>query len=170
MNCELVRERLSAYLDNMLASDEYGEIMLHLQRCSRCMMLLAELRQNDILLAWLPRMSPHPALSERIFASPEMLELTDLLDSQYDFMTFEQWRSPLALQQLGNQETAPRPRLISLPGGRSSLPDTTALPVTQPITAAHLIPGRRMRRLRRPLFLLKISRWLADLFTETDGQ
>jgi Tol biopolymer transport system component len=39
------------------------------------MMLLAELRQNDILLAQLPRVSPSPALHERIFSASEFVEL-----------------------------------------------------------------------------------------------
>jgi WD40 repeat protein/anti-sigma factor RsiW len=75
MNCEQVEERLSAYLDNMLAPDERRALTLHLQGCPRCMMLLAELRQNDILLARLPRVSPSPALHERIFSAPEFVEL-----------------------------------------------------------------------------------------------
>ncbi len=82
MNCEQVEERLSAYLDNVLTSDERREITIHLQACSRCMMLLAELRQNDILLAQLPRVSPSSALHERIFSTPEMLELAKMISSQ----------------------------------------------------------------------------------------
>lgn len=77
MNCEHVEERLSPYLDNMLAPDERREIAMHLQSCPHCMMSLAEFRQNDILLAQLPRVSPHPALRERLLSSPEMLELPE---------------------------------------------------------------------------------------------
>ena len=75
MNCEQVEERLSAYLDNMLAPEERRALALHLQGCPRCMMLLAELRQNDILLARLPRVNPSPTLHERIFSAPEFVEL-----------------------------------------------------------------------------------------------
>jgi anti-sigma factor RsiW len=68
MTCERVEDGLSAYLDNVLASDERREITLHLQTCPRCRKSLDELRQNDILLAQLPRISPSPSLRERIFS------------------------------------------------------------------------------------------------------
>ncbi len=83
MNCEQVEERLSAYLDNMLAPEERRAITIHLQSCPRCMMLLAELRQNDILLAQLPRVSPSPALHERIFSAPEFIELVRMLPERF---------------------------------------------------------------------------------------
>lgn len=77
MNCEQVEARLSAYLDNMLASDERQEVTIHLQTCPRCMMLLAVLRQNDMLLARLPRVSPSPELRARLFALPEVRKLME---------------------------------------------------------------------------------------------
>ncbi len=67
MNCKHVEERLSTYLDNMLTPDERREIAVHLQACPQCTMSLAELRQNDMLLAQLARVSPRPALRERLF-------------------------------------------------------------------------------------------------------
>ncbi|HEX7734980.1 MAG TPA: zf-HC2 domain-containing protein [Ktedonobacteraceae bacterium] len=81
MNCEQVEERLSAYLDNMLAPVERREVTIHLQTCPNCMALLAELRQNDLLLARLPRISPVPALREHFFALPEMRELSEAASS-----------------------------------------------------------------------------------------
>lgn len=83
MNCEQVEERLSAYLDNMLAPEERRAMTIHLQGCPRCMMLLAELRQNDILLAQLPRVSPSPALHGRIFSAPEFVELVRMLSDRF---------------------------------------------------------------------------------------
>lgn len=70
MNCEQVEERLSAYLDTVLAPGEHQALTFHLQHCLRCMLALAELRHNDLLLAQLPRISPSPALRERILAAP----------------------------------------------------------------------------------------------------
>jgi anti-sigma factor RsiW len=67
MNCEHVEEGLSAYLDNMLAPEESREFTIHLQICTRCMLSLAELRQNDILIARLPRFNPPSALHTRLF-------------------------------------------------------------------------------------------------------
>lgn len=71
MNCEQVEERLSAYLDTMLAPGEYQVLTFHLQHCLRCMLVLAELRHNDLLLAHLPRISPPPVLRERVLAPPD---------------------------------------------------------------------------------------------------
>lgn len=82
MNCEQVEERLSAYLDNMLAPGEYRALTIHLQNCLRCMVLHAELRQNDILLAQLPRINPSPALQARIFSAPEVVAQTRTLWAQ----------------------------------------------------------------------------------------
>jgi anti-sigma factor RsiW len=85
MNCEQAEERLSPYLDGMLTQDERREIAIHLQSCSRCMALLAEFRQNDILLARLPRVSPAASLHERIFSTPEMIELAKNASSRSFF-------------------------------------------------------------------------------------
>ena len=75
MNCEQVEELLSAYLDNMLvlgetaaAADQlHAEITTHLQDCLRCSNIFADYRRNDILLSEMPRVSPTPALRDRIF-------------------------------------------------------------------------------------------------------
>src|SRR5581483_9474120 len=83
MNCEQVKERLSAYLDSMLAPEERRAMALHLQSCPHCMTLLAELRQNDILLARLPRVSPSPALHERVFSAPEFVELVRMFPDRF---------------------------------------------------------------------------------------
>jgi anti-sigma factor RsiW len=75
MNCEQVEERLSAYLDNMLTSDERQATTVHLLTCSHCTLLLAELRQHDMLLAQLPRVYPSLTLHERIFSDPQLRAL-----------------------------------------------------------------------------------------------
>jgi len=82
MKCEQVEERLSAYLDDMLAPGEHQSVTHHLQTCTHCSMELAELRQHDLLLAQLPRVYPPAALHERLFAKPEMRELIAMLNQQ----------------------------------------------------------------------------------------
>jgi anti-sigma factor RsiW len=84
MNCEQVEAGLSAYLDNVLAPLERGEIAVHLHSCSRCMLSLDELRQNDVLLAGLARVGPSPALRERLFSSAEMCELSNAAGNHAD--------------------------------------------------------------------------------------
>ncbi|HEY1349760.1 MAG TPA: zf-HC2 domain-containing protein [Ktedonobacteraceae bacterium] len=82
MNCEQVEEHLSAYLDNMLAPEEYRALTIHLQNCLRCMLSLTELRQNDLLLAHLPRFHPSAVLYERIFSAPECVGQIRALSEQ----------------------------------------------------------------------------------------
>lgn len=82
MNCEQVEEHLSAYLDNMLAPQEYRALTIHLHNCLRCMMSLTELRQNDMFLAQLPRLMPSSDLYERIFSAPEFVEHIRALSEQ----------------------------------------------------------------------------------------
>ncbi|TMC87222.1 MAG: zf-HC2 domain-containing protein, partial [Chloroflexi bacterium] len=86
MNCEQVEELLSVYLDDSFAVGETAETALelqhdiaaHLQDCVRCSTTLADFRRFDILLAQMPRISPSPALREKIFTSPEYFELTGI--------------------------------------------------------------------------------------------
>lgn len=119
MNCEQVEERLSAYLDDMLTLEERQEIAIHLQACRSCVALLDELRQNDLLLAQLPRVSPRPALQARLFSAPEMLVL---VGSRQRCLSLPyrcyRWARPLASLHLvwrGN-----RLYLVRLPNGRSA--------------------------------------------------
>ena len=91
MNCERVEELLSAYLDNALASEEWQEVIAHLQTCTNCSAMLIEFSRNDALISHLPRVSPDPALRNRIFSSPEFLELTGTFDIS------AAWRCALSL-------------------------------------------------------------------------
>src|SRR5579884_1012254 len=76
MSCEHVKDLLSAYLDNELASDEREHVHTHLQGCSRCQAVLEDYRHFNTLLAELPRVSPNPILRYATFSSPEYLKLT----------------------------------------------------------------------------------------------
>jgi len=62
---DILEERLSAYLDDMLDADERAELEAHLATCDTCQRQLAELRQVRALL----RAMPQPALP-RSFALP----------------------------------------------------------------------------------------------------
>lgn len=110
MNCEQVEERLSAYLDDMLNLEEHQEIVMHLQACPRCMMSLAELRQNDMLLAQLPRVSPHPMLHERLFSSFVLLEATE--PNQSHWLLSDKWTHSLAFLRRARRDS--RSSLIAL--------------------------------------------------------
>ena len=102
MNCEQVEELLSAYLDNQLATEERREIASHLHQCRQCNAILTEFRRNDALLRHLPRVSPDPALRERIFSSPEYIELTGTFDARGSAPE-EDWTAGLPIVRRGIQ-------------------------------------------------------------------
>jgi hypothetical protein len=120
MNCERVEELLSAYLDNSLALEEWREVSAHLQTCTRCNALLAEFSRNDALIARLPRFSPDPALYNRIFSSPEFLELTGTFDIGSE--TQKDWTIPKLPASHSHRDMSGRPQLVAIPGGRSTTP------------------------------------------------
>lgn len=157
MNCELVEERLSAYLDNMLVPGERQEVTVHLQSCPRCMMLLAELRQNDILLAQLPRVSPHSSLRQRLFSSPELLELVGTTNRGPGSTAVDEWTRCLGTRQLGGREVNSHPHLVSLPGGRTALPRAGDVPATPPTVILHPSSSRARRRGRLLFSPLKLA-------------
>jgi Putative zinc-finger/WD40-like Beta Propeller Repeat len=136
MNCERVEELLSAYLDNALALEEWREVSVHLQTCTRCNALLAEFSRNDALIARLPRFSPDPALYNRIFSSPEFLELTGTFDISSE--TQKDWTIPKLPASHSHRDVSVRHQLVAIPGGRS----TTPTPSIQPP------PPRRSRNSR----------------------
>src|SRR6266571_4552890 len=144
MNCEQVEELLSAYLDNALAPAERREVAAHLQTCSSCSIMLAEFMRNDALLSHLPRVSPDPALRERIFSSPEFLELTGTFDASREAQ--EDWTIPRLPAKSPRRDTPGRPQLIAIPGGRSTSPTPSIKPP----------PPRRSRNSRtlRTLFVV----------------
>ena len=152
MNCEQVEELLSAYLDNALAIGEppelashlRSEITVHLQTCARCSHMLDDFRHFDILLSELPRVRPSPALSDRIFSSPEYLELTGTFDVSGGIAENNPSRS--------RRDTAGRPRLVALPGGRRS---SSTAPTQQKIPAF-----RPERGLATPTAQRRRSAWI----------
>lgn len=129
MSCEQVKALLSAYLDSALSTEEQEIVAAHLHSCIECNALLSEYRHLDTLVAHLPRISPDPSLRQRIFRSPEYLELTG---------TFGRSER--------TNETAPHrrarrdhPHLVALPGGRQPSVSSTA----------RTRPNARMRVRRR---------------------
>ncbi len=158
MNCEHVEESLSTYLDNMLAPDERRAIAIHLQTCPGCTIYLAELRQNDTLLAQLPRIRPGVALRERLFASPEMFELTGTVSTVSSAsQNFTQAYTRDARAQ-NSRETVKGPQLVSAPGVHSSsfeqrypLPKIAPTPTTEARSAYHRRSVRAEKRYPTPL-------------------
>jgi WD40 repeat protein len=143
MNCERVEELLSAYLDNALASEEWRAVTVHLQMCSKCSATLAEFRRNDALIANLPRVNPDAALRNRVFFSPEFLELTGTFDSGGESQ--KDWTVPKLPAKSSRRDTPGRPQLVAIPGGRSTLPT----PAVQPL----LSHQRRKSGYLRTLFI-----------------
>jgi hypothetical protein len=120
MNCERVEELLSAYLDNALAFEEWREVTAHLQTCTKCSAMLAEFSHNDALISHLPRVSPDPALRNRIFSSPEFLELTGTFDISGEAQ--KDWTVSQLPAKSPRRDTPGRPQLVAIPGGRSTSP------------------------------------------------
>jgi Tol biopolymer transport system component len=140
MNCEQVEELLSAYLDNMLAPEERRQVAAHLQTCRSCTQALADYRRNDVLLARLPRVAPDAALRERIFSSPDFLELTS--DTLEDAPPAGPTVPRLAAKS-PRRDTPGRPHLVAIPGGRSTAP--------HPTVKVEIPPARRRSRSSRTL-------------------
>jgi Tol biopolymer transport system component len=144
MNCEQVEELLSAYLDNELAPEERRVVAAHVEECSHCSAVLADFRRHDFLLSQLPRVSPSPALRDRIFSSSEYLELTGTFDSS------SAETNPYKHPRI---EPTGRPHLIALPGGRSSrggLLSGSGTPAPEP-QPTRKQPALRLRRKGSPL-------------------
>ncbi|HLZ24092.1 MAG TPA: zf-HC2 domain-containing protein [Ktedonobacterales bacterium] len=140
MNCEQVEELLSAYLDNMLAPEERRQVAAHLQTCRACTQTLADYRRNDTLLARLPRVAPDAALRERIFSSPDFLELTGELPGNVSSAGQTVPRMPARSPR---RDTPGRPHLVAIPGGRSTAP--------QPTVKVEMPPRRDRSRTMRTL-------------------
>ncbi len=142
MNCEQVEELLSAYLDDALAPEERVDVAAHLQECSQCSSILVDFRRFDALLKQLPRVSPSAALRERIFSSPEYLELTGTFGASSE-TTREYTQPTLPVQGRARRDTPGRPQLVAMPGGRSTSPRQQSRS-----------PAQRRRPFAMPLTLL----------------
>ncbi len=126
MNCERVEELLSAYLDNALVPEEWREVTAHLETCAECSAMLAEFSRNDALISHLPRVSPDAALRDRIFSSPEFLELTGTFDISGEAQ--KDWTMPKLPSKSPRRDAAGRPQLVAIPGGRSTSPTPSVRP------------------------------------------
>jgi WD40 repeat protein len=113
----------------MLAPEEQQAVASHLHQCLHCRTVLADYSRYDTFLAHLPRVSPEPALRERLFASPEYHELLQTLNN------------PTA-----TAAQPERPQLVALPGGRAPRPDVSDSGSLNQETRP--MPGRRPPRRR----------------------
>lgn len=111
MNCEHVKELLSAYLDNTLTANEREVVTAHVDACSECHSILDDFHRFDTLLSQLPRVSPGPHLRQRIFTSPDYLELTG---------TSGRSKEQTHLRASAPLRSPDRPKLVALPGGRQT--------------------------------------------------
>ncbi len=147
MNCEQVKELLSAYLDAALAPQERREVEAHLLTCAECRQILADFQYFDTLLSQLPRIAPDHSLRERLFSSPEYLELTGT------FGTRRRTDEPTAPFRRVEHDDPRRPRLIALPGGRNASPPsdtpTRYAPALDPFALGGGSTWRRSIRIMR---------------------
>lgn len=183
MNCEQVEELLSAYLDDSLAVGETAEsafqlkldIASHLQNCIHCSTMLADFRRFDNLLAHTPHVSPDPALRDKIFSSPEYLELTGTTDiavtpRSYDTQQENLERehtTPHRSARSTRRDTPGRPQLVALPGGRSTSPNPAihpSTPVPQPLRT-NTSPLRKRRKNSLGLVVMQATIAAALLLT-----
>ncbi|MBA2393875.1 MAG: PD40 domain-containing protein [Ktedonobacteraceae bacterium] len=119
MNCEQVRELLSAYLDDALAPEEKRTLATHLETCSECRAMLADFRHFDTLLHHLPRVSPGVGLRQKIFSSPEYLELTGAsVSGKKPSVQTAPYRS--VRKGIERDRNGQYPPLVALPGGRDN--------------------------------------------------
>lgn len=148
MNCEHVKELLSAYLDDVLASDERQQIATHLHSCETCLAILNDFQHFDTLLAQLPRISPHQALHDAIFLSGDYLELTGTLPA---VRTADRATVPAPGVRLSRSQ---RPKLVALPGGRHPSTSHSTSSSVLAKTLEHPIqkPRRRAKRLQRVVY------------------
>lgn len=175
MNCEQVEELLSAYLDNMLAPEERRAIAIHLQHCPRCSTTLAEFRRNDTLIAHLPRVSPDPALRDRIFSSPDFLEPTGTFDTGNE--VYNEWTVPRLPAKSSRRDTPGRPQLVALPGGRSTSPTPSVIPSRQKLQRRASIGSRILIPALAAIVILAIgiggllglNNWLHSTQTANNG-
>ena len=159
MNCEQVEVLLSACLDDSLAWGETAEsaselksqIATHLQDCIHCSTVLADYRRFDALLEQMPRVEPGPALRERIFSSPEYLELT----GTHDGTRVDKDLDLTVPYNNVRRDTPSRPQLVALPGGRRATADSSSTSTTQ--TLPSLQPGIQKRHKRWGLRAMQVA-------------
>jgi Tol biopolymer transport system component len=158
MNCEQVEELLSAYLDGTLAVGETAEaahqlrlnIAAHLAKCVQCSAVLADFRRFDALLAQMPRVSPDLALRNRIFTSPEYLELT----GTNDISTAVTDKDQTAPYRNVRRDTPGRPQLVALPGGRRS--SSSKPEIASPVAIPQQVLAPPIFRKRRSAWGLRV--------------
>jgi hypothetical protein len=140
MNCEQVKESLSAYLDDVLAPEEKRTIATHLETCSECNAMLADFRRFDTLLHQLPRVSPGAGLRQKIFSSPEYLELTGVSAPKTKLSA---QTTPSRSVRTDTDKRGNYPQLVALPGGRQDQRSSSAT-----TSSSSFINSDKMRRNR----------------------
>lgn len=77
MDCDRVREELSAYLDGELAAPEAGQLRAHLDRCPTCRGELDSLRRAAEAVKDLPPLKAPAGLREKVMAGVRAEETAD---------------------------------------------------------------------------------------------
>ena len=59
MECKIIREKLSAFLEGAVSPEESILIGEHLQACQTCSMALEDLRKTEVLVKGLEKVEPN---------------------------------------------------------------------------------------------------------------
>jgi len=68
MECHSVEEKLSAYIENQLSSDEKELVDEHLKTCSKCSLSLEDLKKTIAYAQGLKEIEPPPWLTQKVMA------------------------------------------------------------------------------------------------------
>ena len=68
MECKIIREKLSAFLEGAVSPEESTLIGEHLQACQTCSMALEDLRKTEVLVKGLEKVEPPAWLKQKVMA------------------------------------------------------------------------------------------------------
>ena len=68
MECRSIEEKLSAYLENQLSSEEKMQVAEHLKTCAKCSLSLNDLKKTVAYTQGLEEIEPPPWLARTVMA------------------------------------------------------------------------------------------------------
>lgn len=68
MECRSIEEKLSAYLENQLSSEEKMQVAEHLMTCAKCSLSLNDLKKTVAYIQGLEEIEPPPWLAQKVMA------------------------------------------------------------------------------------------------------
>lgn len=68
MGCNSIKEKLSAYIENQLSSEEKKQVQEHIKSCEKCALSLEELKKTIEYTKGLEELEPPPWLTQKVMA------------------------------------------------------------------------------------------------------